>query len=111
DCFPPWDYLGRDFLRPIFLPARPPVSLYSPTASRRLCAVLRPAGGIFTSVASRAGERPKRKTAVKAICRPATAFYTLVAIPIFPHRKTSHRGRQRPVQGIKQPRPTPPGVS
>ena len=83
------------------------MSLYSPTSSRRLCAVLRPAGGIFAPVASRAGERPKRKTAVKAICWPVTAFYTIVAIPIFPHRKTAHRSRQRPAQGTKQPRPAP----
>lgn len=47
----------------------------------RLCAVLRPAGGIFAPVASRAGETPKSKIAAKAVCRPATAFYTLMAIP------------------------------
>ena len=84
-----------------------PMSLYSPPASRRLCAVLRPAGGIFAPVASRAGEMPKSKTAVKAIYRPYTAFCALVAIPIFPHRKTAHSGRHRPAQGIKQPRPAP----
>ena len=83
------------------------MSLYSPASSRRLCGLLWPPGGIFTPVASRAGERPKHKTAVKAIYRPATAFYTLVAIPIFPHRKTAHRSRHRPAQGIKQPRPAP----
>ena len=62
-------------------------------------------------MSSRAGERPKRKTAVKAICRPVTAFCALVAIPIFPHRKTAHISRQRPAQGINQPRPAPSGVS
>ena len=62
---------------------------------------------IFAPVASRAGERPKRKTSAKAIYRPVTALYTLMAIPIFPHRKTAHRSRQRPAQGIKQPRPAP----
>lgn len=73
----------------------------------RLCAVLRPAGGIFASMSSRAGKRQKHKTAVKAICRPVTAFYTLMAIPIFPHPKTPHRDRQRPAQGVNQPRPAP----
>lgn len=88
-------------------PTCPPLSLYSPAASRRLCAILRPAGGIFAPVAGRARARPKTKTAVKAICRPYTALYDLVAIPIFPHRKTSHRSRQRLAQGIKQPRLAP----
>lgn len=87
------------------------MSLYSPAASRRLCAVLRPAGGYFAPMSSRAWDRPKHKTSVKAIYRPVTAFYTLVAIPIFPHRKTAHSGRQRPAHGIKQPRPAPSGVS
>src|SRR5699024_6942318 len=84
-----------------------PMSLYPPATSRRLCAVLRPTGGYFAPVSSRAGEGPKHETAAKAIYRPATAFYTLVAIPIFPRPKTPHRRRQRPAQGIKQPRPAP----
>ena len=83
---------------------------YIPRAHSAAC---RPSRGlqaaIFASMASRAGERPKRKTAVKAIYRPYTAFYTLVAIPIFPHRKTARGSRQRPAQSIKQPRPAPPG--
>ena len=73
----------------------------------RLCAVLRPAGGYFVPASSRARHTPKSKTAVKAICRPVTAFYTLMAIPIFPHPKTLHRDRQRPAQGVNQPRPAP----
>lgn len=77
----------------------------------RLCAVLRPAGGIFASASSRSRHTPKSKPAVKAICRPVTAFYTLMAIPIFTHRKTSHRSRQRPAHGIKQPRPALSGAS
>ena len=68
----------------------------------RLCAVLRPAGGIFASASSRARHTPKSKTAVKAICRPVTAFYTLMAIPIFPHPKTLHRDRQRPAHGVSR---------
>ena len=83
------------------------MSLYFPPAFRRLCAVLRPAGGIFAPVSSRAGEGPKHETAVKAIYRPVTAFYTLMAIPIFPRHQTAHIGRQRPAQGINQPRPAP----
>lgn len=66
---------------------------------------------IFAPMSGRSEHVPKRKTAVKAICRPYTAFYTIMAIPIFPHRKTAHIGRQRPAQGIKQPRPAPSGVS
>ena len=98
---------GAGFFCPPGRTAWAAMSLYSPTSFRRLCAVLRPAGGIFAPASSRAGERPKHKTSVKAIYRPATAFYTLVAIPIFPHRKTAHRSCHRPAQGIKQPRPAP----
>ena len=98
-----------------FLPSSPPsmggYALCYPTTSRRLCGLSRPAGGIFAPMSSRAGEIPKRKTAIKAICRPVTAFCALVAIHIFQHRKTAHRSRQRPAHGIKQPRPTPSGVS
>ena len=36
----------------------------------------------------------KQQTAVKAICRPVTAFCALVAIPIFPRLKTAHIGPQ-----------------
>ena len=104
---PALGFPGAGFLCPPSPPTCPPLSLYSPVASRRLCAVLRPAGGIFAPVASRAGERPKHKTAVKAICRPVTAFYTLVAIPIFPRPQTGHSGPQNAPQGINQPRPAP----
>ena len=103
--------MGRAFLCPPGSPLLAAMSLYSPAASSRLCAVLRPAGGIFAPMSGRAEHVPKRKTAVKAIHRPVTAFYTIVAIPIFPHRKTAHSGRQRPAHGIKQPRPTPSGAS
>lgn len=99
--------MGRAFLCPPGSPLLAAMSLPSTPASRRLCAVLRPAGGIFAPVASRAGETPKSKIAAKAVCRPATAFYTLMAIPIFPRPKTPHRDRQRPAQGINQPRPAP----
>ena len=81
--------------------------LYSPAASRRLCAVLRPAGGIFAPVSSRAGEMPKRKTAAKAICRPYTAFHCLSSISIFPHHQTAYSDPQTAPQGINQPRPAP----
>ena len=84
-----------------------PMPLYSPAAPRRLCAVPRPAGGIFAPVSGRAELDQKQQTAVKAICSPYTAFHCLSSISIFPHRKTAHRGRQRPAQGIKQPRPAP----
>lgn len=49
----------------------------------------------------------KQQTAVKAIRRPYTAFCALMAIPIFPHRKTAHSGPQTAQQSIKQPRPAP----
>ena len=104
---PPAPTPGRAFLCPPGRPAWAAMSLYSPASSRRLCAVLRPAGGIFAPMSGRAEHVPKRKTAVKAICRPVTAFYTLMAIPIFPHPKTPHRDRQRPAQGVNQPRPAP----
>ena len=67
----------------------------------RLCAVLRPAGGIFAPVASRVGERPKRKTAVKAICRPYTAFHCLNSISIFPHHQTAYSDPQTARAGHK----------
>ena len=89
----------------------PPMFLYSPAASRRLCAILRPAGGIFAPVVSRTMERSKCKTAVKAICRPVTPFFALMAIPIFPRRQTAHSGPQTAKQSAKQPRPAPSGVS
>lgn len=89
-------------------PTCPPLSLYSPEASRRLCAILRPAGGIFVPVFSRAGEALKHKTSVKAIYRPITAFCALMAIPIFPSHQVAHSARHAPIQGTKQPRPAPP---
>lgn len=66
---------------------------------------------IFALVSSSAQYPPKSKTSVKAIHRPYTAFYTLMAIPIFPRPKTPHRGPQSATQGIKQPRPAPSGAS
>ena len=65
------------------------------------------ASGIFAPASSGAWDRPKHKTSVKAIYRPVTAFRALVAIPIFPHLKTPHRGPQSAPQRIKQPRPAP----
>ena len=82
------------------LPASFPPLVRRPTASRRH----------FCAHGQQSGARLKTKTAINAICRPATAFYALVAIPIFPHRKTAHRGNHGPAQGIKQPRPTPRGI-
>ena len=99
--------MGRAFHALPRPPTRPPVSLYSPATSRRFCAVLRPADGIFAPVSTRAEHTPKRKTSVKAIYVPVTAFCALMAIPIFPHRQTAHSGPQAAKQGIKQPRPAP----
>ena len=98
---------GRAFFCPPGPPTCPPLSLYSPAASRRLCAILRPAGGIFAPMSSMAGERSKHKTAVNAICRPYTALYCLSSISIFPRRQTAHSGPQTAKQGINQPRPAP----
>ena len=98
---------GRAFFCPPGRQAWAAMPLYSPAAPRRLCAVLRPAGGIFAPVSNRAEHAPKRKTAVKAICRLVTAFYSLMAIPIFPRHQVAHSGPQTAKQGIKQPRPAP----
>ena len=87
------------------------VPLYPPAAPRRLCAVLRPAGGIFTPVASRTVERPKNKNRRKGHLQARIAILALGGVPIFPQSKTPHRGPQTALQGIKQPRPAPSGVS
>ena len=73
--------MGRVFLCPPGRPALAAMSLHSPETPRRLCGLLWPPGGYFASASSRARHTPKSKTAVKAICRPVTAFYTLMAIP------------------------------
>lgn len=83
-------------LVPILTSSFPPL-VRRPTASRRH----------FCARASRAGERPKRKTAVKAICRPVTASCALVAMLIFPRRQAAHSGPQKAQHGINQPRPAP----
>lgn len=75
-----------------------PVS-YTPTtfpAFCRLCAVLRPAGGIFASMSSRAGKRQKHKTAVKSIYGPVTAFCALMAIPYSSTAKRPTAALRRP---------------
>ena len=82
-------------------PTRSQPLVRRPTASRRH----------FCAHVQQRTRHAKSKTSIKAIYRPVTPFCTLMAIPIFPHRKTPHRGRQRPAQGIKQPRPAPSGVS
>ena len=61
----------------------------------------------FCARFQQSGAGLKTRTSVKAIHRPYTAFYPLMAIPIFPRPKTPHIGHQRPAQGIKQPRPAP----
>lgn len=89
----------------------PPVSLYSLHTIRRLCGLLRPAGGYFASASGRAEQAPKSKTAAKAICKPVERFLR-PAVSLYSRApKTPHRGRQRPAQGINQPRPAPSGVS
>ena len=92
-------------------PAWAAMSLYSPASFRRLCGPLGACRRHFCARFQQSGAGLKTKTSVKAIYRPVTAFRALVAIPIFPHRKTAHRSCQRPAQGIKQPRPAPPGAS
>src|SRR5699024_3938766 len=70
-----------------------------------------PQAAIFSLVSSSAQYPPKSKTAVKAICRPYTAFHCLSSISIFPHSKTAHSGPQTAQHCIQQPRPAPAGVS
>ncbi len=85
--------------------------LYSPPMIRRLCAVLRPASDILRPrPAGRTS--PKSKSAVKAIYKSVERFYRLAVSPLYSRplkrRTAAHRGA---TQGIKQPRPTPPGAS
>ena len=55
--------------------------------------------------------RTKNKNRRKAHLRARRAVLSSGSVLIFPRPKTPHRGRQRPAQGIKQPRPAPSGVS
>lgn len=100
-------HTGAGFLCPPGLPTCPPLSLYSPADSRRLCGLLWPSGGIFCARGQQVRGGAKTQTSVKAIYRPATALYRLVSIPVFPRRQTAHSACYAPIQGTKQPRPAP----
>ena len=96
----PWSNQGRVFCVLQALQRVRPCP-YTPQQLPAACAPFYgPQAAIFAPMSSRAAEMSKRKTAVKAICRPVTAFYALVAIPIFPHRKTAYSDPQTAPQGI-----------
>lgn len=91
-------------MRPIFLPARPPVSLYSPTASRRLCAFLRLAGGYFyvhgQQGRGEAKTQNRRKGHLQArhgILRPCG----------YPYILAPQNGPQRPADGTAKHKAAP----
>lgn len=85
--------------------------LYSPPMIRRLCAVLRPASGIFASTSSRA-DKPQKQIRRKGHLQVRRAVLSSGSISLYSRplkrRTAAHRGA---TQGIKQPRPTPPGAS
>lgn len=85
--------------------------LYSPPMIRRLCAVLRPASDIFASTSSMA-DKPQKQIRRKGHLQVRRAVLSSGSIPLYSRplkrRTAAHRGA---TQGIKQPRPTPPGAS
>ena len=83
------------------LPASFPPLVWPPTASRRH----------FCARGQQGRGEAKTQNRRKGYLRPRKAILSSGSVPIFPTHKTPHRGRQRPAQGIKQPRPTPSGAS
>lgn len=84
------------------------MSLHSTPASRRLCAVLRPAGGYFCPRFQQHARQAKKQNLHKGHLQARHGVLCPCGYPsIFQHRKTAHRSRQRPAQGINQPRPAP----
>ena len=81
---------------PIF-PAHVPPLVWPPMARRRL----------FCALVHQGGNHPKKQNRRKGRLQARIAILALGGVSIFPPPKTPHRGRQRPAQGIKQPRPAP----
>ena len=79
------------------LPRILPPLVRRPTARRRL----------FCARVQQGGAYPKTQNRRKGHLKARRAVLSSGSVLIFPRPKTPHRGRQRPAQGIKQPRPTP----
>ena len=104
---PPAPTPGRAFLCPPGRPAWAAMSLYSPASSRRLCAVLRPAGGYFVPASSRAEHTPKTANRRKGHLQARRAVFVPGSIPTLPCTKSPYKGPQIAIQRINQPRPAP----
>ena len=85
---------------PIFPRILPPL-VWPPMASRRH----------FYARGQQGRGEAKTQNRRKGRLQARGAVLMSVSISILPHRKTAHRSRQRPAQGINQPRPAPSGVS
>ena len=83
------------------LPTSFPPLVRRPTARRRH----------FCARVQQGGAGPKKQNRRKGHLQARRAVLVSSSVPIFPHRKTAYSCRQRPAQGIKQPRPAPSGVS
>lgn len=64
----------------------------------------------FAPTSNRA-DKPQKQSRRKGRLKARRASLPSGSVPIFPHHKTPYRGPRRATQGIKQPRPTPPGAS
>lgn len=95
---------GRAFLCPPGRPAWAAMSLYSPAASRRLCAILRPAGGYFAPMSSRAGAGPKKQDRRKGHLQARHGVLCSYGYPYIP---TPSNGPQRPADGQTGHKSTP----
>ena len=101
---PPAPTPGRAFLCPPGRPAWAAMSLYSPASSRRLCAVLRPAGGYFVPASSRAEHTPKTANRRKGHLKARHGALSPHGCPYIPAQQN---GPQRPADGPAKHKATP----
>ena len=85
-------------------PTCPPLSLYSPAAFRRLCAVLRPAGGIFAPVSSRTERIQKAQDLRKGHLQ---ARHGVLCPYVYPYIPTPQNGPQKPPEARAWHKSTP----
>ena len=83
------------------------MSLYPPAASRRLCAILRPAGVHFCARFQQGRGEAKTQNRRKGHLQALHGVLHPYGYTIFPRRQTAYNGPHTAPQGIKQPRPAP----
>lgn len=92
---PPWAILGGFFL--------PSISRYSPPMIRHLCAILRPAGGIFAPMSDRA-KHPKKQNPCKGHLQ---AIHGILSPGSIPHIPSTSNSTQWPTERLTRHRATP----